>query len=254
MIGRSIYLRESPAFTGGSPQAVYEELRLQDRKSRLRTRAILSAIALVIGGVAVSPLFGVVLGLVAAAVDTGIDQWKYARAGIWRRGLRGEEQMARLLRLTLERRGHRVLHSRLVPGHGQLDQLLIGPTGIWLIDNHAWSPDSEVAEHGGRLFLDGKTPSKMVKGLNASADTIGRLLSDRLGTDVLVRPLLAVHGGKIVNGPLTADGIVVLRPLQLVRWPGRHPFTEHSPEQVERIMRAAIQVLPIGGRTMVDEL
>ncbi|RAY16660.1 NERD domain-containing protein [Actinomadura craniellae] len=253
MIGRSIYLRDRAAFTGGSPQAIYEELRSRDRRNRLRNRGIMSGLALVIGAVGVSPLFGVILAVVVAAVDTGRDWWGYSRASVWRRGLRGEERIARLLRLTLERRGYRVLHSRMVPGHGQVDQLLIGPTGVWLIDNQAWHPDAELAEHGGHLFIDGKTPSKMVKGLNASADAIGYLLSERIGTDVLVRPLLAVHGGRIRRGPLNADGIAILRPLQLVRWPDRHPFTEHTPKQVEYIMRAAIQVLPIGGRMMVDE-
>ncbi|SEG80360.1 Nuclease-related domain-containing protein [Thermomonospora echinospora] len=253
MIGSSIYTRGREAFTGGSPQAVFEELWLQDRKSRLRTRAIIAVVALLVGGYVVSPLFGLVLAVVAGGLDALVHYRRYQAAGVWRRGLRGEERMSRLLRWTLERRGYRVLHQRVVPGHDTLDQLLIGPGGVWLIDNQAWHPETELTRHGDRLFIDDRTPSQLVKRLTGMARTVSGLLTKRLGTEITVAPLLAVHGGRIRGrGGFTADGITVLSPWALLRWPARHPTAELSPEQIEDVLRAAVYTLPIGGRTMTD--
>jgi nuclease-like protein len=250
MIGSSIYLRDRAAFTGGSPQAVFEELWERERKSRLRTRGIIAAVALIVGGYVVSPLFGVAAALVAAAADWLVQWRRYAASGIWRRGLRGEERMSRLLRFTLERRGYRVLHGRTVPGSGTADQLLIGPSGVWLIDNQAWPPDTELIAYGDRLFVDDRTPSAMVKRITGTAATVSRLLSDRLDTKVTVTPLLAVHGGKLRRGALTADGITLLKPWRLLRWPGRNATADYTAEEVETLLRTAVYALPIGGRTM----
>lgn len=251
MIGRSIYLRDRAAFTGASPQAVYEQLWQKDRKGRLRTRAIIAAAALLIGGKLVSPVFGVALALIVAAADALFHWRRRAAASVWRKGLRGDERMARLLRHTLERRGHRVLHRRTVPGDaGILDQLLIGPYGVWLIDNQAWHPETELAGYGGKLFIDDKTPSQFVNRLNDAASTVSERLSRHLGMDVPVTPLVAVHGGKLAKRQITADGITLLRPLRLLRLPARRPTADYTPAQVEAILRAANQTLPIGGRLM----
>ena len=252
MFGSSIYTRGREAFTGGSPQAVYEELWLRGRKSRLRSCAITAAVALIVGGYVVSPLFGVVLGVIAGGGRALQFYRAYWAAGVWRRGLRGEERMAKILRWTLERRGYRVLHQRLVPGHGNLDQLLIGPHGVWMLDNQAWHPDTVLSEYGGELFLDDRTPSQLVKRLTGTAAEVSRVLSERLGIDVPVQPVLVVHGGRVRGRRFVADGIVVLGPWELLRWTSRHPNAELSPKQVENILRTAVYNLPIGGRTMPD--
>lgn len=250
MFGRSIYLRDRAAFTGASPQAVYEQLWQKDRKGRLRTRAIIAGVAVILGAQLVSPLFGVVLALVAGGGDALLHWRQHASAAVWRKGLRGDQRMARLLRFTLERRGHRVLHYRSVPGHETIDQLLIGPSGVWLIDNQAWHPETEISGFGGRLDIDGKTPSVLTNRLTGAARAVSELVSDTLGMEVPVRPLLAVHGGKLAKGLIIADGLTLLRPWRLPRWPGAHRVADYSPEQVEAILRAANQVLPINARLM----
>lgn len=250
MIGRSIYLRDRTAFTGGSPQAVYEELWVRGRKQRLRLRVAFAAGALLLGTQMVSAPFGVVLALIVAGVDVGFHMWSRAAARVWRLGLRGEEQMARLLRFTLERRGHRVLHSRRVPGHGTMDQLVIGPTGVWLIQNDAWHPDTDLAVHGGRLFIDGKTRPQFTAGLTDAARIIGKLLSERLGTEIKVTPLLAVHTGRLPRRGLVCDGIALLRPWAVLLRIRRQETAHYSASEIEEILRAAVQSLPMGGRTM----
>ena len=67
MFGSSIYLRDRVAFTGGSPQAVYEELWQRGRKGRLRTRAFLGTATLILCGLLVNAAFGIIMGLVVTA-------------------------------------------------------------------------------------------------------------------------------------------------------------------------------------------
>ncbi|MFD0684766.1 nuclease-related domain-containing protein [Actinomadura fibrosa] len=251
MIGSSIYLRDRAAFTGGSPQAVYEELWQRGRKGRLRTRAVLAIVALLLFGALASAVAGIIAAVVVAAADALVHWRLYSMSSVWRRGLRGDQRMARLLRFTLERRGYRVLHARTVPDHGSADQLVIGPGGVWLVHNEAWQPDFEITHHGGRLFIDGRTQSKLVKGLVARADAAARLISEGAGTPVKVVPVLAVHGGKLPRRtPFEADGITFAPPLKLVRWMRRNPRADYSAEEVEDIARAAVRTLPIGGRVM----
>lgn len=253
MIGRSIYLRDRAAFTGGSPQAVYEELWDRGRKQRLRLRAAFAVGALLLGYQLVSPVFAVVLAVIVVAADIGHHAWQRASAGVWRRGLRGDERMSRLLRLTLERRGFRVLHSRRVPGHGTLDQLVVGPTGVWALHNEAWHPDTELDVHGGRLFIDGKTRPQLTAAPCDAARIVAKLLSERLGTEIGVTPLIAVHGGRLPRRGLTGDGISLLRPSHVLLRLHREQTAHYSAVEIEEIVRAAVHTLPIGGRTMTTE-
>jgi hypothetical protein len=247
MIGKSIYLRDRPAFTGGSPQAVYEELWAQGRRERLRLRAILAGAALLLGGYVVNPVFGVGLALIVAGLDVAHHSWKRTSASLWRKGLTGDERMTRLLRLTLERQGYRVLHSRAIPGHGKVDQLVIGPSGIWLIDNQAWHPETEIEEYGGKLFLDGKSGRAKTDGLHAMALTVAELLSERLETDVLASAVVAVHCGRL-RRRLTANNVSLIRAFQVPRWIRGQKYAPYSAEQVELITRTATHVLPVGNR------
>ncbi|MGP4028337.1 nuclease-related domain-containing protein [Actinomadura sp. 3N407] len=248
MIGSSIYLRDRAAFTGGSPQAVYEELWQRGRKGRLRTRAILAGATLVLCGLLVNAVFGIVMAALVASADTFVHWRLYNASSVWRRGLRGEERTNRLLRHTLERRGYRVLYERTIPQHGQADELVVGPGGVWLMHNEAWHPDAEISQHGGRLFIDGRTQSRLVGALTARADAAADLISQVTEVPVKVTPVLAVHGGKLTRTPFAADGIVFAPPLKLIRWMSRNPSADHSPDEVEAIARAAVHALPIGGR------
>ncbi|MEU5878952.1 nuclease-related domain-containing protein [Spirillospora sp. NPDC047279] len=198
----------------------------------------------------VNAIFGVAMAVLVGAADAYFHWRGYNASRVWRLGLRGEERMSRLLRFTAERRGHRVLHQRSVPGHCVVDQLLVGPGGVWLVHNEAWHPEAEIAPHGGRLFIDGRTQSELVKRLTGAATAASRMLSDRTGLLVTVTPVLAVHGGQLARSPFNADGIVFARPFRLLRWTRRNPHADFSPSEVEIIAQAAVHTLPIGGRTM----
>lgn len=250
MGGSSIYLRDRTAFTGGTPQAVYAELWERGRKTRLRNRIIFAVLTLILCGALVNAVFGIMTAVLVTVLDFYFHWRGYNASSVWRRGLRGEHRTDRLLRHTLERRGHRVIHARTVPGHEQADEILVGPGGVWLIHNEAWHPDTEIAPYGGKLFVDGRTQSKLMARLTGSAETVARLLSEETGEEVTVRPLLIVHGGRLARAPFEADGVVFATPLRMLRWIRRNPTADHSAEQVETLARAAVHALPIGRRTM----
>jgi hypothetical protein len=252
MIGSSIYLRDRAAFTGGSPQAVYEELWQRDQKGRLRTRAILAGAMGIMCALLVSAVFGLVMMALVAIGDTYFHWRGHNASSVWRRGLRGDERMNRILRHTLERRGHRVLYARTVPGHGTIDQLVVGPGGVFLIQNDAWHPEAELSPHGGKLFIDGRTQTMMVRAVTGAAATAGALISQQTGMDIKVTPLMAVHGGRLAGAPFTADGIVFAPPFKVLRWLRKHPHAEYTSSEIEMIAQAAIHRLPIGGRTMTN--
>ncbi len=250
MGGSSIYLRDRKAFTGGTPQAVYAELWERGRKTRLRNRIIFAVLTLVLCGALVNAVFGITMAVVVSLLDFYFHWRGYNASSVWRRGLRGDQRTDRLLRYTLERRGHRVLHARTVPGHEQADEVLVGPGGIWLVHNEAWHPETEIAPYGGKVFVDGRTQTKLMATLTGSAETIGRLLTEETGEKVVVRPLLIVHGGRLARSPFEADGVVFATPFRMLRWIRKNPTADYSHEQVESLARTTVHVLPVGRSTI----
>jgi hypothetical protein len=250
MAGGSFYFRDNPAFTGGSPQAIYEELWDRGRRQRLIQRGILAGTCLLLAGKLLSPAWGVLLALLAAGGDVSYHWWRRATLSVWRRGQRGEQRTARVLRFTLEWRGYRVLHGRSVPGQGNADHLVIGPTGVWVIGNQAWNPDTEFAVYGGKLFIGKDSGSQTAAQLQNSAEVIAELLSQEVQTEIRVFPLLLAHGGRLPRGGLTTGGITLLRVYRLPDWILRHGLTEKArltTEQIDAVTQAAIHRLPIGG-------
>jgi nuclease-like protein len=248
LLGQSFYFRDNPAYAGHSPQAVYEQLWFQDRRRRLRIRGAIAFVALIIGAKLASVGFGVLFGVVAGGADLIYHWRRHAATAVWRRGQRGDMRMARILRFTVELRGYRVLHARSVPDHGMVDQLVVGPTGVWLIHNEAWSPDTELSVYGDRLFIGKSAATRTGAELRDRARQVAELLSRELRTEITTAPLVVAHGGKLPWNPISVDGIVVLRPHRVPGRLTRQRHAYHTRAQVENIIEAAVRVLPIGGR------
>lgn len=249
MIGKSIYVPDNPAFVGGSPQAVHEQLWAQGRRRRLQIRGALAAVALVLVTWAASLLWG----LLAAAVVAGADalwHWRGRLASsVWRKGQRGERRTARILRLTLEWRGYRVVAGRNIPGYGQLDHLVVGETGVLLVQSRAVPPETEIAEYGGTLYVDEKPGAKVSAELREIAERTADLLRDRLGEDVTVEPVSVVYGGDLRRGLVAAEGVTMLRAHRLPRWV-RGRRVRHTPQEVAAIAEAA-STLPISRQALI---
>jgi hypothetical protein len=249
MFGKSIYVQENPALVGGSPQAVHEQLWAQGRRRRLQIRGGIAAAALVIVTVAL----GLGFGLLAAALAAGIDAlWHWrgrVASSVWRKGQRGERRTARILWLALESRGYKVLHGRSVPERGQIDHLVIGSTGVMLIENSAVPPETEITQYRGTLYIDDRPGGKMAAELRETADRTAEMLRERLEDDIAVEPVAIVWGGDLRRGHVAAEGVTILRAHRLPGWI-RNRRARYTPEQVAAIFDAATR-LPISRQALI---
>jgi hypothetical protein len=124
----------------------------------------------------------------------------------WRRGAAGERRTARLLG-QLERHGWAVLHDLALPGsRANLDHLVIGPGGVFVIDSK---------QYRGRLRLDpsgrlwhGRYPlAPILRAVSFEADQAAQVLTD---PDVVVVPIMAIHGAQVPWGKVVVEGVPVV--------------------------------------------
>jgi hypothetical protein len=130
------------------------------------------------------------------------------QAGTWRRGAHGERHTARLLdRLT--RDGYVVFHDLAVPGSlANVDHLVIGPTGLFVIDSKQWIGSVHQGADG--LAWHNHYPlERTLETVRWEAQIIGRLL----GTHTVA--LVCVHGAHIQGGGLHAQGVAIVPASQL---------------------------------------
>ncbi len=119
----------------------------------------------------------------------------------WARGAAGERLTAQVL-APLDRLGWSVLHDRRLPGGANIDHLVIGPGGVWVVDSKAYSGRIKVLGDG-RLWY-GRTCLEEVLGVLAwAADLVGEAL------DAPVASALCIHGARLPRDPLRWDGAVL---------------------------------------------
>ncbi|GAA3155082.1 nuclease-related domain-containing protein [Nonomuraea roseoviolacea] len=225
MPGGSIYVQQDAKYAGSSPQWYYEKFWREAAKSRQRSRMIKAAVGFVAGiglalrfGLDLVPFYGLALAGVVAAADWWWAWNSFRATAVWRGRRRGEAITGRLLRRSLRRRGYRVLDGRAIRGQASIDHLVIGPGGVWIVDNESWSPDTEIAAYGGRLFFGEKYGTSVAKPLVDTADAFAEMLKRETGVAVTITPLLAAHSGSLPRGgSVTAEGLTLLKPRLVAR-------------------------------------
>lgn len=181
---------------------------------RTRRRRAGAALALVAGAVAAVALGGrpaIALGLVAAAAVAALGA-ALADPGRWERGAAGERSTAAELDRLASRRW-RVWHDLRVPySRANIDHLVVGRTGVWVIDTKttraAVTAGWRGVRFGGRRF----DPAA----LRWEAEQVGELLAEETGGPVPVRRLVVVHGSGLRAKGGRAGGVRVLPPEALV--------------------------------------
>jgi hypothetical protein len=122
----------------------------------------------------------------------------------WRRGAAGERRTARLLdRLT--RDGFVVFHDLAVPGKTStnVDHLVIGPTGVFIIDSKQWTGTVHQGADG-LAWHNSYRLDRTLETVRWEAQVVGRLLGT--GTAALV----CVHGAHVHGGGLDAQGVAIV--------------------------------------------
>jgi hypothetical protein len=100
-----------------------------------------------------------------------------------------------------------MLHDLAVPGsRANLDHLAIGPGGVFVIDSKQYRGRLRLDSSGG--LWHGRYPLAPTLGaVNFEADRAAQVLTD---PDVVVRPIMAVHGAQVPWGKVLVNGVPVV--------------------------------------------
>jgi len=154
----------------------------------------------------------------------------------WLRGAVGERATAAVLDRLPERKWV-VMHDLALPGHrANIDHLVIGPTGVWVVDSKTTRAEVRAGWRSvwmGRRKLDAG-PTRWEAGV----------VSELLG--VPVRPLIAMHAEGLAPKGGRAGRVRVVPPGALVRTlrRGRRRLT---PRQVVSLAAEALELLAPAG-------
>jgi hypothetical protein len=198
---------------GGSAQARWRQLRAAEWTAWTRTLPWRVAAILGIGagggvlGNLLAPRLGLVLGgLAALAAGWGLRFKPSPNAVAWRRGAAGERRTARLLG-PLERRGWAGLHDLAVPGsRANLDHLVIGPGGVFVIDSKQYRGRLQL-DASGRLWHGRYPLTPVLRAVSVEADQAARVLPD---PGMAVVPIVAVHDAQVPWGKVVVEGVPVV--------------------------------------------
>jgi Nuclease-related domain len=125
------------------------------------------------------------------------------QARAWQRGAAGERHTARLLD-RLGRDGYVSFHDLALPDSPtNLDHLVLGPSGVFVIDSKQWSGQVHQSSDG-LIWHNHYRLDRTLTTIRWQAKTLGRLLG------VPVAPLVCVHGAHIQGGGLRAQGVAVV--------------------------------------------
>jgi Nuclease-related domain len=209
----AVRVRASVGRPGGSAQARWRRARAAEWAAWTRTLPWRMAATLGIGvgggllGNLLAPQLSLVVGGLAAMVAGWALRFRPSPDAVaWRQGAAGERRTARLLD-PLERHGWAVLHDLAIPGsRANLDHLVIGPGGVFVIDSN---------QYRGRLRLDplgrlwhGRYPlAPALRAVSFEADQAALVVTD---PDVVVVPVMAVHGAQVPWGKVVMDGVPVV--------------------------------------------
>jgi hypothetical protein len=209
----AVRVRTSVGRPGGSAHAQWRRARAAEwaawtRSLPWRVAATLgAATAGAVLGSLLAPRLSLVLGALAAvAAGWGLRFQPSADAVAWRRGAVGEQRTARLL-AGLERQGWAVLHDLAVPGlAANIDHLVIGPGGVFVIDSKQYRGRLQL-DPSGRLWHGRYSLAPTLQAVSFEADQAALDLTD---PDVVVVPVVAVHGAQVPWGKVVTQGVPVV--------------------------------------------
>jgi len=153
-----------------------------------------------------------------AAASAVVSWWgPFGRAEMlrWRRGAMGEESTALILDALASRRW-KVWHDLAVPGsRANLDHLVVGPTGVWLLDTKTTT--GAISTRWGKVRVAGRQLD--VSSTAWEAEVVAGELSRDLGWPggLEVTPLVVLHGLGRRRRTARSAGITVVAPEALER-------------------------------------
>ena len=125
-----------------------------------------------------------------------------------------------------------VLHDRKVPGtRGNIDHLVVAPSGVWVIDAKNYSGKVEQRDVGSRfstdrrLYVDGRDRTKLVEGLSWQVEAVRAALGPSGFNEVPVHASLCFTNSEwgLFARPIQMNGVLIACAsslIEAVRQPG----------------------------------
>lgn len=242
---RTTRRRSAGSAESGKRASTYGDL-LNDPQYRRWIRRGLIAVAagIVLGLIFTDWRVGLSAAVLAAIADTVYASKTTSSVAAWRHLGASERKTERQLQ-GMARSGYRALHARAIPGSdAQIDHLVIGPTGVYAVDSENWDKRMPLRAMSHRkLFLGPFNQKDRLDEARWEADQAHELISSALGTDIDVRPSLAVYGPTVPWNVLTIRDVDVYTGGRLRKYLKKQDkvLTE---DEVERIYKIAHRVLP----------
>lgn len=167
-----------------------------------------------------------------------------ARAAAGRFGIAEitERQTARTL-APLSALGYFLLADRCWPGtrHAQVDLIVIGPGGVFIVDTKAWA---EVAIDNGRIYRGDADVTDELLGLTDLVDVTQADLAEVGLAPGEVRPIIALAGRKDIDA--TLNGVRVVGERNVLKCIASHG-NRLTPAQVDIVLSRALILFPQAG-------
>ena len=158
---------------------------------------------------------------------------------------RTRRQLARI-----RRDGYFTLDAASIPDSREvIDHLVIGPTGVYAIDSEKWDPKLPIKTWNGKKLYHGPETKRdrLVHAVWEAAQA-SEVLSAALGTEIEVRPVLAVYGPKIPWEIATIRDVDVFNGWALPKYLRRRDrvrgATRLTREEIRAIYDTAARMLP----------
>jgi Nuclease-related domain len=243
--------RPAAAARDGQPRVSVRDLPPDVQVRFWRTRAIIMiVVGLLFGILTKNWVIGLSLAILAGIIDTlyrsrnAADHQNGASQG-------GAQKRTRRQLKRLRRDGYFALDARPIPDTREfIDHLIIGPTGVYAIDSEKWNSKVPVRTlNGKRLYRGPESQKERLEHAAWEAGQASEILSAALGTEISVRPALAIYGPRIPWDIATIRNVDVfsgptLRKYLRRRARQREGAPKLTREEVRTIYDTAARMLP----------
>jgi hypothetical protein len=190
------------------------------------------------------------LAILAGIVDT---VYRSRNAAMYRNGATfpgARKATSKQLR-KMRREGYFSLDARPIPDSREfIDHLVIGPTGVYAIDSEKWNPKLPIRTWNGKKLYHGPESQKdRLEHAVWEAAQASEVLSEALGTEIVVKPALAIYGPKIPWDIATIRNVDVFTGPALRKYLKRRSRMKDgvvrlTREEVRTIYETAARMLP----------
>ena len=244
-------LRTPAPARDGQPRIGIRDLPpdVQLRFWRLRA-TIMIVVGLLFGILTKSWVIGLTLAILAGIVDT-LYRSRTAADHVNGASQSGAQRRTRWQLRRMRRAGYFALDARPIPDSREyIDHLVVGPTGVYAIDSEKWNSKVPVRTlNGKRLYRGPESQKERLEHAVWEAGQASEILSAALGTEITVRPALAIYGPRIPWDIATIRGVDVftgktLRKYLKRRGRQRDGVPKLTREEVRTIYETAARMLP----------